>query len=105
MATQININAYGLQDSKNFHTRISKVTPSNITDIRIDEAGMRRANGYGQYKLFFEGYINGEAITFTKHCTSSPLWDWFNNDADGKKLSDWKKSLIIDLLEEYFETI
>ena len=105
MATLVKIYANYIESNNNFENRILKVLPSWVNEIVIDEAGMGRASGYGQYKNFIKGSVNGEFFSFKEHTTSSQTWDWYDGCDVNQTFINWKKRLIISLLESYFETV
>jgi len=95
----------GIEQSKNFHTRIAKVCPPWVENIELSGAGMNRAGGYGQYQYFLEGSINGEYFYFTKPTTDSQTWDWYVDCEPNRAFSNWVKAITISLLEQKFETM
>ena len=105
MATLVRIYAAHVTESTNFENRIKKVLPSFVEEIKVNEAGMKRANGYGQYQYFIDGEINGEYFSFKLHTTDSMQWDWYQSCETNRLFENWKKRKIIFLLEKYFETI
>ena len=105
MATRITIYANYIRENNNLEKRILSVVPKKIEEIQIDECGMERSGGYGQYKYFITGTINGEYFKFNKHSTSSTTWDWYQECDINRTFINWKKNLIIDLLEDYFNSL
>jgi len=101
----IAINARHIENSKNFQKRVLGILPDFIEDIEVIEAGMERSSGYGQYNYFIEGSLNGEFFRFKKHTTSSQEWDWYNESETNRLFANWKKNLIISMLEDYFNTL
>lgn len=102
----ITIYANHIKQNANLVKRIQKVCPQFVKSLEIIEAGMERAGGTGSYYCFIEGACNGEIFRFKRHTNHAPLWDWYN-DIEGykKPFQDWKKSLIISLLEDYFASL
>jgi len=100
----IKVYAAHIEESKRFINRIENVLPSNVNEIVIHECGMVRASGYGQYKYFIDGIIDGESFSFKKHTTDSMLWDWYQSCEPNRLFENWKKRRIVSLLEDYFET-
>lgn len=105
MTTTVKVYANKIESNNNFENRILKVVPSTVNEIVIDEAGMERASGYGQYKYFIKGSVDGESFCFKQHSTNSQVWDWYQSCEANKPFIDWKKRLIICLLDSYFQSI
>lgn len=98
----------GIDNSKNFDKRIQKVLPSDINSITIEEVGMSRAGGYGQYHNYIVFSLNDDAdnIRYKRHHTSAPAWDAYHDLELGTvKCSNFQKQFIIDMLEYYFESL
>ena len=97
----------GIEPTKNFEKRIQKILPLSISSIIIEEAGMSRAGGSGQYYNNIVFSLNGDCdnIRYKIRHTSSPAWDDYHALELGTvKCSNFQKSFVIRMLESYFET-
>ena len=64
----------------------------------IENAAIKRGNGYGQYIV--SGTVNG--VDVTAHTTNSEAFDWFDDDSDMDKNQD-AIDYVHSLLERTFE--
>lgn len=95
-----------IKQSQNFKNRIAKVLPTWVECIIVEEVGMKSISGYGQYQNYIKFTVNDEYVVFNKRHTCAPCFDGYKAMDDfGTKVSNYHKNMIIDLLEDYFNSI
>lgn len=58
-----------------------KAQTKNMNTYKIEDAQIKRGNGYGQYII--TGTVNGENVK--TRTTDSEAFDWFNDDSNPEK--------------------
>jgi hypothetical protein len=56
--------------------------------LNIDYAQMRRAAGYGQYKIVVAYTYEDQSHEYSYHSTDSELFDWQNDETDLEKITN-----------------
>lgn len=108
----ITINIFGLETSKRFENQIRNFIEDQfdfyqvdgVENITLQDAGIRRIGGYGQYEKFVNLFIGNDEYNLTDHTTDSELFDFFNNNEVNRTYSNRMKSLVLEVLESRFES-